>query len=90
MLRLRVPMIALVAATGLGLGLSPTAMADDRDTQFIGEVSYFLPGTYLDLPTINALIGDANKVCAMSDAGFSEEAREFIVSKWHPRTLSAS
>ena len=62
----------------------PLAAADDTDTQFIGEVSFFLKGTYLDPPTVKALIADANKVCAMSDAGFSEEAREFINSKWNP------
>ncbi len=34
--------------------------------------------------TINALIADANKVCANSDAGFSYEARDFVIKKWHP------
>jgi hypothetical protein len=82
--RLHVPLIAAVVAASLSLGLSPSAFADDTDTQFIGDVSFYLQGTYLNSATINALIADANKVCAMSNAGFSEEAREFIVSKWHP------
>jgi hypothetical protein len=74
--------VVLLAAAAFG---APIAQAEpDSDAQFIGEVSFYLQGTYLDPATINALIADANKVCAMSDAGFSEEAREFILSKWHP------
>jgi Probable Zinc-ribbon domain len=36
---------------------------------------------------INALIADANKVCAMSDAGFKDEAMEFIDGKWDPSDI---
>jgi hypothetical protein len=81
--RFRVSMIAVVAAAGLSMGLSPPAFADDTDTQFIGEVSNYVHGTFLDPPTINALILDAKKVCAMSDAGFKNEALVYIESKWH-------
>ena len=56
MLSLRVPLIAVVAAAGLSLGLAPLASADDTDTQFIGEVSHYLPSTYLDPATIKAVI----------------------------------
>jgi hypothetical protein len=57
------------------------ALADDTDTQFIGEVSFYLPGRCLNAETVTVLIADANKVCAMSDAGFFYEALEFIRSK---------
>jgi hypothetical protein len=87
MFRLGFLLFAVVAAAGLSLGLSPLASADDTDTQFIGEVSYFLPHTYLDPATIKAVIADANKVCAMSDAGFADEAMEFINSKWEPSDI---
>jgi hypothetical protein len=84
LLRLGLPLFAVIASAGISLGLTPLASADDTDTEFIGEVSYFLPGTYLNPATVKALVADANKVCAMSDAGYSEEAREFINSKWNP------
>jgi hypothetical protein len=85
MVGMRVSLIAAIAAVGLSLALSSLVSADDTDTQFIGAVSFFLPhNKYLDPATINALIADATKVCAMSDAGFSYEAMEFINSKWDP------
>jgi hypothetical protein len=81
---LRVALFVAVASTGLSLGLSPLASADDADTQFIGEVSYFLKGQYLDPATIKALVMDANKICDMSDAGFKDQAMVYIDSKWDP------
>jgi hypothetical protein len=53
------------------------ALADDTDSEFIGEVSFFLPQRYLDPATIRALVADAKKICAMSDAGLSDEAMAF-------------
>ena len=59
MLRLGLPLFAVIAAAGISLGSPPLASADDPDTVFIGEVSYFLPGTYLNPATIKAVIADA-------------------------------
>lgn len=72
---------ALAAASLLA---APPASADSTDAQFIGEVSFYMGGRYLDPGTTNALIVDAKKVCTMSDAGFSGEALVYIQGKWHP------
>lgn len=77
----------ITALAAANLALAPGAFADDADTQFIGEVSFFLPDTYLDPPTIRALIDDARKVCSMSDAGFSDEAMQVIDARWDPADI---
>ena len=82
--RPRIMFVAAAMTAVLSLVPSASAFGDDADTQFIGEVSFFLRGNYLDPPTISALIGTAKTVCAMSDAGFSDEAMEFINSTWDP------
>jgi hypothetical protein len=64
------------------VGLSPAASADNADTEFIGGIARYFNPASLDSHTLNALIADAHQVCAMSDAGFSQEASEFIHSKW--------
>jgi hypothetical protein len=76
--------LAAVAIVASSVGLSPAASADDADIEFIGGISNYFreSGTSLDSQTIKALIADAHKACAMSDAGFSYEASEFIKSKW--------
>lgn len=75
-------LVAGTVGVALVLGSSPSASADDIDKHFIGEVSFFLRGKYLDPATITAIITVALKVCAMSDAGFSNTAMEFITSNW--------
>jgi hypothetical protein len=78
------PMFVAVAVIVSAILVAAPVSADDTDTQFVGEVSFFLRGTYLDPATIKSLVADAKKVCAMSDAGFSDEAMMFAESKWHP------
>lgn len=66
------------------LVFAPSAAADTTDAQFIGEVSFYLSDRFLDAASTDALIADAKKVCAMSDAGFADESMQFIDSRWDP------
>jgi hypothetical protein len=92
--RFRVWTIAAIAAAGLSMGLSPLAFADDTDTQFIGEVSFFLPGKYRNPPTIKALITDAKKVrdggWLHAVAGWSQPGQRQVNSRHRTKAASAA
>lgn len=79
MIRVFLTAVAIVSSS---VGLASVASADNADVEFIGGVSRYFNGASLDSQTIHDLIADAHKVCAMSDAGFSHEASEFIANKW--------
>jgi hypothetical protein len=75
-------LFAAVAIGASSVGLPPVALADNADTEFIGGIARYFHGASLDSQKLDALIADAHKVCAMSDAGFSDEAAQFISNKW--------
>lgn len=74
--------VLIAAVMAGGLALAPEAHADDTDAMFIGEVSNFLPGKYIDGATVRSPIQDAHTACEMSDAGYGEEARRSMDQKW--------